>query len=732
MAIKKIWNLEVWLLFLMAAILMLSVTRYTEHAPHWSLWLAAGLLAFFFLVRPKITGALLVSIPALMIFMAHGLNWAVYSPVVFAGELGGELITWIFNPGHAGIRLVWTFTTLAVFLIVYFQLLLIARGKNIAPLVLLGLVTYTVLWYNRFPGVESGMFMFFALAFPVASFLYIRRQSKLDRFWYKAGILGLSMLSAFFVSIAPWDLDRLEVPEGLGLFTDPHAEEGPVSGEDGEDAGLSATGRITGYSPGEELGGSIVDSHETVMRLEVIDGIFPSSVYLRGRASDYYTGYSWEKQEAEAAESLDEAFNYMQAYESDLEMSVDYLEPGADLFGLFPPTEIELISSQEDGEGDLEYNVDSFGNLQAPDHDFSGEYVIEGKALTRLDLNQKEPQAELVKDPEALSPFLQIPEDLPDRVKELALDITDGAGGDQEKAKQVENYLREFPYTRETPNPPPGEDFVDHFLFDLGEGYCSYYASAMVILLRINNVPARYVEGYRVDHYFEEDHMQMNPDDPQLRDPAKSISVRKSNAHAWVEAYLQGYGWVAYEPTARYGVPLMLTEREEEQIEDEKEEPVLSEAEDDETGFGLFFAGVAFFTGLPVVTAFSWLYFKLSRTGSSKDIYSRVVKVKASFGELPLPAETPGKIAERLKEELPGLAGDFDLMISCYHAARYSGKREESTGAGSNLRGLPLRAMLAYRANMGLLQFAQGLVKLFLFNVSSRQLNRQLAEGYQA
>ncbi len=718
MAIKRIWSLEIWLLIFMAVILMLSITGHTEHAPHWSLWVAAGFLAFFMLARPKITGILIAAFPVVLIFLAHGLDLSVYSPVVFAGELGGELVAWIFNSGQAGVRLIWTFSFLAVFLIVYFQLLLISRGKNIAPLIFLGLVVFTILWYRRFSDVETGMFMFFAMGFPTASLVYIRKQSKLNRAWYKAAILGLSVLSALIVSIAPWDVDRLTVPEWLKLMTDPRAEEVPVKGEDGQAPGLPVTGKITGYSPGGELGGSVIDSHETVMRLELIEGVFPSSLYLRGRTSDYYTGYSWEKQEAEPAEGLDDAFNYVQIYDTELEIRFDYLEPEEDLFSLFPPSDIEIFGSNEYGRENLEYEADSFGNLQVPDPEFSGGYVMAGNVITRLDLNRIEQDAKLKKDLDELSPFLQVPDHLPERVKELASEITEDNGGDRQKADQIENFLRQFPYSREVPVLPPGEDFVDHFIFELGKGYCTYYASAMVVLLRLNDIPARYVEGYRVDHHFEAHYPHMHPDSPDMRQSVRSINVRKSNAHAWVEVFLQGYGWVAYEPTARYAVPLMLTDGAEEVVEDKEVEPVLTGADERRTGFGpgIYFAGIAVIGGLPVLAAFFRLYFKLHRPGTLRDIYGRVVKVKAAFSSTPLPGETPGKIASRLKEELPDMAGDIDLLISLYHNVRYSGKYHEErikVEAGSNLIGLPLRLVFAYRNNMGLLQYLQGLVKLF-------------------
>ncbi len=721
MALRRIWSLEVWLLIAMTAILMLSITRHTEHTPHWSLWFAAGLLAFFMTVQPKIIGAIIIAIPVTMAVLAHGFDLAVYSPLTFAGELAGELLSWIYDTSRAGIRLVWTFTSLTVFLIVYLQLLFVARGRNIAPLVLLGFAVYTYLWYNRYADVESSMFMFFALAFPAASFLYIRNQSRLDRMWYKAGILGLSVFSAFAVSIAPWDLDRLEVPEDFRLLTDPHAEQVVHPEAEGNGVGTSPAERVTGYSPGSTLGGSLTESHETVMRLELVEGMFPSSLYLRGRASDYYTGSAWEKREAEPAEDLDEAFAYMEAYESNLTIQVDYLEAEGDLFGFFPPTDIEIAGSEDDTP---QYEIDSFGNLQVLEPGFAGEYLVSGKAITRIDLNRREPRTELEKDPEELAPFMQVPEDLPGRVEELAAELTEGTGSERAKAERIENYLRGYPYTRETPELPEGEDFVDHFLFELEEGYCSYYASAMVILLRLNDIPARYVEGYRVDHHYEEYHLQRHPDDPEMRQSVRVINARKSNAHAWVEAFLQGYGWVVYEPTARYGVPLMIGEVEDEEPVEEEEDPVVTETDDEKSPFGIaaFLTGAAVLLGLFAGASYLWLYVFFSRAGTPEDLYARVVKVRAAFSSLPRPRETPGMIAEKLKAELPVLTGEFEQMKVLYHSQRYANNGEKAIRVEQALASLPLRAVAVYRGKMGFVQYARGLFKLFLLSLFPRRM----------
>ncbi len=716
MALRKIWHLEIWLLITMAVILMLSITRHTEYAPHWSLWMAAGLLAFLMCAQPKITGAVIIAIPAAMAALTHGFDLAIYSPLLFAGELTGELLAWIYDPSRAGIRLAWTFSSLGVFLIVYLQLVLVARGKNIVPLILLGLLIYAYLWHNRYSDVEAGMFTFFALAFPAASFFYIRKQSRLDRIYYKAGILFLSIVTAFLVSIAPWDPGRLEVPENLRLFTDPHVKETDLSGDTDTWSGLPAGARMSGYSPGSELGGSVSESHETVMRLDLVAGTFPSSLYLRGRASDYYTGSSWEKRETEPAEGLEEAFTYLYHYETDLAVRVNYLKAEADLFGLFPTRELKINGSEEQA---LDYEIDSFGNLQAPEADFAGEYFLSGKVISRIDLASQEPRPELEKDPEELAPFLQVPEDLPERVRELATGITEAAGNDKAKIESVENYLQQYPYTRETTPLPAGQDFVDHFLFELEEGYCSYYASAMVILLRLNDIPARYVEGYRVSHHYEEHHLQMHPEDTDLARAVRTIEVRRDSAHAWVEAFLQGYGWVAYEPTARYRMPLVSGPAEDRDPLREEEEQAAAVTNERESPFGTaaFFFGAAAFLALLAAVSFSRVYFFFSRSDTPAGLYSRVIKVQAAFSGPPRPGETPEIIAEKLKNELPGLAGELEQMKNLYHAQRYAANKGKAATMQLELASLPLRAAAVYRSKMGAMEYARGYCQLFLLSL---------------
>ena len=101
------------------------------------------------------------------------------------------------------------------------------------------------------------------------------------------------------------------------------------------------------------------------------------------------------------------------------------------------------------------------------------------------------------------------------------------------------NYLmqqfaeQEFIYTLE----PPllGDNFVDEFYFDTQRGFCEHYASTLAYLFRLASIPARVVLGYQGGEYIEQ---------------SEYLIVAQFDAHAWVEAYFDGIGWVRLDPTA--------------------------------------------------------------------------------------------------------------------------------------------------------------------------------------
>jgi hypothetical protein len=131
--------------------------------------------------------------------------------------------------------------------------------------------------------------------------------------------------------------------------------------------------------------------------------------------------------------------------------------------------------------------------------------------------------------------YLNLPRSLPERVRQLAGELTEDKLTAYDKAKAIEAYLRSYPYDLEVPVPPEDQDVADYFLFDLKKGYCDYYATAMVVLARASGLPARFVSGYASGSY----------------DAASAeYVVRQMHAHSWAEIYFPEIGWVEFEPTA--------------------------------------------------------------------------------------------------------------------------------------------------------------------------------------
>ncbi|MFO7633728.1 MAG: transglutaminase domain-containing protein, partial [Caldilinea sp.] len=131
--------------------------------------------------------------------------------------------------------------------------------------------------------------------------------------------------------------------------------------------------------------------------------------------------------------------------------------------------------------------------------------------------------------------FLQIPEDFSPAVAQLAREVTAESVSPYDKAMAIETYLRTIPYDDAIPAPPPGRDPLEYFLFDIQEGYCDYYATAMAMMLRVVGVPARTASGYAEGMFDEE---------------SGAYFVTERDAHTWVEVFFPEYGWIEFEPTA--------------------------------------------------------------------------------------------------------------------------------------------------------------------------------------
>lgn len=136
--------------------------------------------------------------------------------------------------------------------------------------------------------------------------------------------------------------------------------------------------------------------------------------------------------------------------------------------------------------------------------------------------------------PQELTEALELPESTDPRVHELAARLSEGASSPREKVRRTLNFLQhEYHYTLKVGSFHTSQP-VTEFLFEKKKGYCQYFASAAAVLLRQEGVATRYVSGFHVtendrigDHYV----------------------VREMDAHAWIESYIPGEGWVQADPT---------------------------------------------------------------------------------------------------------------------------------------------------------------------------------------
>ncbi len=132
--------------------------------------------------------------------------------------------------------------------------------------------------------------------------------------------------------------------------------------------------------------------------------------------------------------------------------------------------------------------------------------------------------------------YLQLPSNITPRTLQLAATLAEGKETPYDITQAVTEYLRtNYQYSETLPPLPPNQELIDWFLFDLKQGFCNYYATAEVILLRAVGIPARLAVGYAQGEPEEATHF---------------FNVRQRDAHAWPEVYFPGIGWVEFEPTA--------------------------------------------------------------------------------------------------------------------------------------------------------------------------------------
>ena len=132
------------------------------------------------------------------------------------------------------------------------------------------------------------------------------------------------------------------------------------------------------------------------------------------------------------------------------------------------------------------------------------------------------------------------PVELSDAMAKLLDETLAGAGSDYEKLLRIEALLSSMTYTKHPGDLPLDVDtpaeFLDYLILEKQEGYCTHYATAFVLLARSIGIPARCEQGYC------------------FTVKGSITDVSSNQAHAWPEAYIEGLGWLSFEPTPGHKV----------------------------------------------------------------------------------------------------------------------------------------------------------------------------------
>lgn len=304
--------------------------------------------------------------------------------------------------------------------------------------------------------------------------------------------------------------------------------------------GGTGIGRTTGFSDSVDLGvtSRIRGNRNVAMRLQYSEPIADAgNLRFKGATFEYYRNRRWFR---ELRPSLNlrrrsDGFQYLQRDDPETpsagrvgtsRRAEIFLEPLGNN-SLVVPVETKAVRLDNmplmmDPGGAL--MTQAFGRRDTLR--FEVELHAEPFLAGRLDLD-------------GLLNALQIGDEVTPAIRDLAQRLM-GEGSDEQKVDRLlQALVRDYSYSDDLTG-RDGQNPLEEFLFVYRSGHCEYFASAMVLMLRSQGIPARYVTGFLG--------AELNP--------LESYHVvRQQNAHAWVEAHTPTRGWQVYDPTPPEGRP---------------------------------------------------------------------------------------------------------------------------------------------------------------------------------
>lgn len=275
--------------------------------------------------------------------------------------------------------------------------------------------------------------------------------------------------------------------------------------------------------------------------------------YWRVETKDFYTGKGWEVSENQKKVSFKHKNDVVSWYEQNTKTEIT--EATITMQKSYPHLTYPAGLVSVEASSDVSYSVDPFsekiytmhGDSSTTLNSYKVTYEIPEFSIENLKA------AKTNEDQETSSYFMtkytQLPESLPQRVKDLAVNLTNDKDSRYDKVLAIENYFTDNSFVYETTNvlfPAKNQDYVDQFLFDTKSGYCNNFSTSMIVLLRSAGIPARWVKG------FTEGTLENTIAGAEGENVYK---IANNNAHSWVEVYFPEYGWIPFEPTKGFTNP---------------------------------------------------------------------------------------------------------------------------------------------------------------------------------
>lgn len=364
-----------------------------------------------------------------------------------------------------------------------------------------------------------------------------REMMRKERSFSKKWMLPLAVMIGFSVVVG------YGAPKADPIWPDPVPYIKSYSNKSGND-GTSGVSRVGYGTDDTRLGGPFIGDNQVVYRTEV-----DNRHYWKVETKDIYTGKGWvSSQEGERTpfnqqeevpfthignskpEEPIELSSHVFAYKSYphiiYPLGVKEVQAPSASYSFEVETGLEKIYSLQTSRGTA---LEQFTAVYDKP-DFSVKGMMATESLSEANLSE-----------EFTDRYLSLPSNLPQRVKDLALEITEGKKTWFDKARAVERYFARSEFYYDQTNvlvPGPRDDYVDQFLFDSKRGYCDNFSSSMAVLLRSIEIPTRWVKGYT---------------EGEFKGPApenkRAFDITNNNAHSWVEVYFPEVGWVPFEPT---------------------------------------------------------------------------------------------------------------------------------------------------------------------------------------